>query len=130
MKKILLLTILLLVLAGCSEFFTGKKITATDEAGKTTTTYEEAPIESWTAILATLIPGGLALGALGRMVAKGSRTKNALMDANKKAIEDADWSKINSAESFKEILKLAQDSHDDSKLIKKEYDKWKNKGKV
>lgn len=128
MKKLLLALTLIMVLTGCA-FLTGKKIITTDaETGKETVTYEDAPIDDWAAILGALIPvGGIALVAAAKITKNAARAKDGLMDANKDAIDNADWKKINTAESFKQLLALAQASHKDAKVIEKEYRKWKKK---
>ncbi len=125
MKKLIILTLALVLLTGC-EFLTGKKIITKDPAGKTTVTYEDAPITDWAAAIAVLVPGlGLAAGAAARVARNAGRARDGMLDANKTAIENADWKQINSAESFKVMLEMGQASHDDSKLLAKEYKKWK-----
>lgn len=127
MRKYIVITLLLLLLSGC-EFLTGKKITNTDPQGKTTTTYEDAPIDAWTATLAALVPAlGIGVAAAGRLARNAARARDGMLDANKTAIDAADWKQINSAESFKVMLEMGQASHDDSKLLANEYKKWKKK---
>ena len=67
------------------------------------------------------------MAAAVKIAVNASRAKDGLMDANKEAIDNADWSEINTAESFKQLLALGQASHKDAKIIEKEYRKWKNK---
>lgn len=125
--RLLLLSVLLLCcvsFAACSTFITGEK-KVDPKTGETT--YESSPmVELSTAIGSILGVGGLA-GAVARIGARAARARDAIMDANKEAIEKADWSQVNSTESFKILLKTAQASHDDSKLIKQNYDAWKKK---
>jgi major membrane immunogen (membrane-anchored lipoprotein) len=128
MKKIILTLAIMVILTGCA-FFTGTKKTTTDPlTGEQVVTYEDAPIEAWADALKIILPGGaIAIGAAARMARNAARARDGMMDANKEAIENADWKKINSKESFKQLLALGQASHKDAKLLEKEYKKWKKK---
>ena len=130
MKK-LLIVLALLFAVGCSEWFTGERIETVDaNSGVTVTEYKEPALSGLFDILAVAVPGiGTAAAAAFAMAKKGARAKDAIMDANKDAIDAADYSKIDTAESFKALLKAAQEAHPDAKVIKKEYDKWKAKKK-
>ena len=94
--------------------------------------YQEAPVSQWGEILKIVWPvgfGGVAAAA-ARIARNAARAKDAVLDANKEAIDSADWSQIDSAASFKAVLKAAQDSHSDAEMIGKHYKKWKKKGKA
>jgi len=125
MKKFILTIIIVFCLTACvKEFFTGKKVT--DANGEVT--YEAAPIDAWTGILTALVPVlGVGAAAAVRIARTSIKAKDALMDANKAAIDGANWKNINSAESFKILLKDAQAIHSDSKIICKAYVNWKGK---
>jgi len=138
MKKWIILIVCSLCLSACSwqgvkDYFIGKKkdVVTIDPITKektVVTTYEPAPIDAWMPLLSVFVPGlGVAAAAAMRMARKATKTKDALMDANKLAIEGADWKKINSAESFKILLKDSQGIHSDAKLLRKEYVKWRDK---
>lgn len=90
-------------------------------------TYEESPMVS----LISAITGILGMGAMVipavRIAQNAARARNALYEANEAAIKDADWKQIDSAESFKALLKLKQDSHNDSVLLRKSYANYKKK---
>lgn len=126
MSKIMVMIILLCCLAAC-EFFTGKKKTEIDpKTGKPVVTYEDAPVEDWVKVLGALVPGlGIAGAAAARIARNAARARDGIMDANEEAIQNADWSQVNSAESFKVLLKTAQASHKDAKLLGEHYQKWK-----
>ena len=129
-SKLLVLCLISLCLAGCGEFFTGKKKVTIDEDGKKHTTYEEAPIAKWATTLAVLVPTlGGAVVAAGNIARNAARTRDGMMDANEEAIENTDWSQVNTAESVKLLLSGAQASQDDSKLLAKGFKKWNDKRK-
>ena len=133
MKTILVLSMLLFCLAACGEFFTGKKKSTitTDPVTKeqtVTTEYEDAPIEDWVKILGIVVPGlGVAGVAAARIARNAARARDGMLDANEEAIENVDWSKVNTAESFKILLNTAQNSHKDAKLLGNHFKKWKAK---
>lgn len=124
MKKLLTTGLILCTLSGCGTFMTGAKIIdpITGEV-----TYEESPMVS----LVSAITGILGMGAMVipavRIAQNAARARNALYEANEAAIKDADWKQIDSAESFKALLKLKQDSHNDSVLLRKSYANYKKK---
>ena len=120
--RVLILGSLLVLVCACGSFLTGDS-TTDPKTGETS--YEEAPMVPLAEAIGGIFGVGAIAGAAARMLRNASRTKNALYETNKQAIEDANWSKINSAESFKKLLKLKQDSHDDSVLLRKEYKKYK-----
>jgi len=128
MKKLTILLILTICLTSCA-WLTGKKTTTTDpNTGEKTVTYEDAAIENWVKILGVVLPGlGLAAGAAARIARNAARARDGIFDSNEEAIENADWSKINTAESFKILLSTAQDSHKDAKLLANHFKKWKAK---
>jgi len=130
MKKLIALSLILFCLVAC-DFMTGKKKTVTDpETGKKTTTYEKAPIEDWVKLIGVALPGlAIAGAATARIATNAARARDGLMDANERAIEDADWSKINTNESAKILLNVAQRSHKDSKLLSDTFEKWNIKRK-
>ncbi len=72
-------------------------------------------------------PLGIAGAAGLRVARRANRAKNALLDANAAAIESGELSKANTKESVKIVLKTAQESQDDSALIREGYLKWKAK---
>ena len=115
-----------LFLVSCT-FLTGtkKKDPITGEE-----TYTEAAVVGLTAAISGILGlGGLGLAA-ARLARNAARARDGLMEANEDAIENADWSEINSAKSFKILLKAAQDSRDDSKLLKKTFGKWNKKREI
>jgi len=124
MKKLIIALTLLAVLTGCV-FFTGEKDGVDPKTGKPK--YKEAPFVELSTLVGGLFGMGAGAGALARLGRNAARAKEGLMDANEDAIENADWKQINSKESFKELLALAQASHKDAKVIEKEYRKWKTK---
>ena len=132
MKKLILVCVLLAVLTGCT-FLTGTKRieTKTDpDTGKVTTsvTYEDAPISAWAALLAAIVPAaGAGIVAAGSMAKRAARAKEGVMDSLEDAMKEADWKDINSAQAFKDLLELYQDSHKDAEIIAKEFKKWKSK---
>jgi len=131
-KKLLLMATLLFCLISCGEFFTGKKITTIDPVTKEKKiTYEAAPIEGWVALLTAAVPGlGFAGLAAARLAKNAARARDGMIDANEEAIDNTDWTKINTAESVKVLLNTAQQSHADSKLLAKTFKKWHNKRKI
>lgn len=128
MRKILFIAIAL-SLVGCF-VFTGEKTTTIDpKTGKTITAYEEAPIVGLAETIGGILGVGGLAAAAARMARNAARARDALMETNEEALDKADWSKIDSAASFKVLLKTAQESHKDAKLLRKHYVGWKEKRK-
>lgn len=123
--KLFVVGLILLVLSSCA-FVAGKKHVDPDTGE---VTYEQSALVTLTeAIGGILGVGGIAV-ASARIARNAVRTKNALYESNESAIENANWKEINTKESFKALLKMAQNSTDDSKLLAKEFKKWNEKRK-
>ncbi len=129
MNKLLLLAVSV-SLIGCMLLTGNKTETKDPKTGEKKTTYDEAPIVGVAELIGGLLGVGTLAGAAAKLARNAARARDGLMDANEEAIENADWSKIDSAESFKTLLAMAQDSHEDAKLIRKQYVKWKETKKV
>ena len=126
MKKLFTIGMILCILSGCV-FMTGKDTGKKDKDGNPI--HEQSTMVTLTAAIAGIIGVGSIAVPAARIAQNAARARDALYDSNKEAIENTDWSKIDSAESFKAVMKLKQDSHDDSVLLRKEYLKWKTKKK-
>lgn len=126
--RLFCLSLLLLVVCGCSAFLTGTDTGKVDDKGNKI--YEQSSMVELSTVIGSILGVGGMASAAARIAQNAARTTKALYESNDKAIEETDWRKINTAEAVKSVLKLAQDSHDDSKILKKGYIKFKNRRKA
>jgi hypothetical protein len=115
------------ILVGCT-FMTGEPLTDKD-GNPIKGEYTEAPMVTLTEAITGILGMGAVGGAAARIARNAARARDAILESNKKAIDNADWKEINTAEAFKTLLSTAQDSHDDSVLLKTAFDKWNKKTK-
>ena len=125
-KRLRWLLVILFFTIGCGTFVTGEKH-IDPKTGEVT--YGPSAMVELSSVIGGILGVGTLAAAATRIAVKAVRVKNALYDTNEKALETADWKNINSAASFKIIMKAAQDSHDDSILLKNGFNKWNDKRK-
>ncbi len=119
MKKIFLLIICLCLTACLGGYL-----------GDNTPPGEDSPFTKLATTLGLWLPGGLGVGliAAAKMAHGAIRVKNALFDTTKRAIDNGSLVGAANKNEVKQALKDAQKVHDNSKVLAKAYDNYKNGG--